>query len=112
MRVYVAHTYGRRHGLSEEEIEKNAWLSICVGRELIKKGHKPFIPNLYHFVHSGWDESPEEDVYFDLVSEWIQFCDCLLVARKPTWEGSGVLREIEIAKKLGIKVYYNIGDIE
>jgi len=90
MRIYVAHTYGRRHGLSNNLCERNAYRSIEVGRELIKRGHNPFIPNLYHFVHTGWDFSPEEDFWLRLVSDWLRFCDAVLVARKPEWEGSGV----------------------
>jgi hypothetical protein len=109
-KIYVAHVYGRRHGLTNEECEKNTWLSICVGRELIKKGWNPFIPNIYHFVHKDWDDSPEETIYFDLVSSWIENCQALLVARRALWEG-GVEREEKIAKNLCKDVYLNLADV-
>jgi len=111
MRIYVAHSYGRRHGLTDLECEINVLRSIKAARVLIDMGHNPFIPNLFHYVHNGWADSPPEDKYFEMVSEWIQFCDALLVADVPKWKSSGVLREAKIAEKLGIPVYYSIGDI-
>ena len=76
------------------------------------KGHNPFIPNFYHFVHSGWDVEVDEDVYLKIVTEWLPFCDALLVAEKPDWEGSGVQREIDLAKMWGIPVYYSVEDVK
>jgi len=112
MKIYVAHTYGRRHGLSEQECELNAFKSIEVGRKLILKGHNPFVPNLWHFIHTGWSQSPDEDVWLSLVSEWIYSCDALFVANAPSWDDSGVHREVEMAKRMGMPIYYNIDDIE
>ena len=112
MRVYVAHVYGRRHGLSPEECEANAYKAIEVGRELIKRGHNPFIPNLFHFLHKNWESTLSEDGWFAIVSEWIRFCNILLVADMPPWEDSGVHREISIAKRLGIPVVYDIEELQ
>ena len=111
MKIYVAHTYGRQHSVTDEQCEKNAERSIEWGRRLIKMGHNPFIPNLFHYVHKGWWDSPEEKVYFRLVSEWITDCDALFVAEMPPWEDSGVYKEIKIAKFCDMPVYYSIEDI-
>jgi len=111
MKIYVAHTYGRRHGLSEAECETNALKAVEIGRALIKKGHNPFIPNLWHFIHKGWQDSPQENHWFTLVSEWLQFCDAILIAEMPPWENSGVERELELAKSLGLTVYYSLDEI-
>lgn len=111
-KVYIASSYGRRHGLSDKECEANTYKAIEAGRELILKGYIPFIPHLFHFVHSGWEVDIEESIYFEIVSSWIQYCDALLVASMPQWEGSGVLREIELAEELGVPVYYKIEDLE
>lgn len=112
MRIYVAHTYGRRHGLEMKECEINAYKSIAWGRKLIEMGHNPFVPNLWHFIHTGWNYSPDEDLWLRLVTEWIRFCDALLVAEMPPWGGSGVQTEIDIAEALGIPVYWSIEEIE
>ena len=111
MRVYLAHTYGRRHGLSDSQCESNALKSIEWGRKLITKGHNPFIPNLYHFVHNGWDFSPDEDFWLKLVTEWLCYCQAVFVAEMPSWEGSGVQFEIDLARKLGMPVYFSIKEI-
>ena len=110
-KVYVCSVYGRRHGLSEEECEANTYKAIEVGRKLILKGYIPFIPHLFHFVHKGWAVSVEEPIYFEIVSSWIEYCDILLVASMPQWEGSGVQREIEIAEGLDIPIYYKLEDL-
>jgi len=111
MRVYIASVYGRRHGLSDEECEVNTMKAIGIGRELIKRGHKPFIPHLFHWVHLHWSESPDETIYFNLVAEWIQFCDALLVGEIPPWKNSGVQREIDMAYDLKIPVYWDIEQV-
>jgi hypothetical protein len=111
MRIYICHPYGRRHGLSDEMLEENALRAIEWGRKLIEMGHNPFIPNLYHFVHKGWDFSPDEDFWLNLVSHWLLFCDAVFVAEKPKWKGSGVQYEIDMAHKIGIPVYYSLEEI-
>lgn len=94
--------------MSDEECEANVMKSIEVGRELIKRGYNPFVPNLYHFLHKNWTDSPDEDVWLDLVSSWLEDCDILLVASTPKGDGSGVAREMKIAKELCIPTYYDI----
>lgn len=111
MKIYVAHTYGRRHGLTEAECEANALKSIEYGRALIKMGHNPFIPNLWHFVHKNWIDSPHEDHWFMLVSEWLKFCDAILIAEIPPWQNSGVRRELDMALDLGLIIYHSLDEI-
>ncbi len=111
MKIYIAHTYGRRHGISDKELEANALASVEVGRQVILKGHNPFIPNLFHWVHKDWKESPDETLYFSLVSDWIRDCDALLVASLPKWGNSGVKREMKIAEALGKKIYFDISEV-
>lgn len=111
MRIYVAHTYGRRHRLTEAECEANALKAVDFGRALIKKGHNPFIPNLWHFVHKNWIDSPHEDHWFMLVSEWLRFCDAILIAEMPSWEESGVQRELEMAQEMGLIIYRNLLEV-
>ena len=94
--------------MSEEKLEENACKSIECGRQVISKGHNPFIPNLFHFVHKGWGESLEEDGWLNLVTEWLRFCDAIWVAEMPPWSGSGVQHEIDIARTLGLVIYYEL----
>lgn len=109
--MYVAHSYGRRRGLSDEECEVNVQKSIEIGRQLILKGWNPFIPNLYHFVHKGWEDTLDEDKWHEIVSTWIRFCDALFVGSTPAGFMSGVMAEIRIAAQLGLPIYYSLGDV-
>lgn len=112
MKIYVAHTYGRRHGLSDEECEKNVQKSIHWGIKVLNKGHNPFIPNLYHYVHKQMgDYSFDESVWLSLVSSWLVDCEAIFVAEMPKWEGSGVMRELVMAQSLNKKVFYDIDEI-
>lgn len=110
MKLYITYPYGRRNGLSEEECKANAMKAIELGRELILKGHNPYIPHLYHFVHKGWEDSPDEDKYFELVSAWIQDCDAVLIGAQTLTVG--MQREIRIAESLGKDIYWDIDEIK
>lgn len=107
MHVYVAYPYGRRRGLDKTEIEANVQASIEIGRQLIAKKHTPFVANLYHYVHHGWEDSPDEDVWFDIVSGWIERCDALYFGGMST----GTLAEHRIAVGLDLPVYYTIDEV-
>ena len=115
MRIYISHSYGKRHGLSKEEYTKNVYYSIYASLEVLRKGHNPFIPNLYHFVSEECEaylgEGIPEERWLELVCEWLRFCDALFVAHKPTWENSGVDTEIKIAEAMGIPIYWKVEDI-
>ena len=111
-RIYVAHSYGRRHGLSPKECELNAYKSINYGVKLIEKGHNPFIPNLYHFVWRAMgDNSPPELTWLDMVKEWLRFCDAILIAEMPPYPNSGVAEELRLAEALGLKIYRHIDEV-
>lgn len=107
----MAHTYGRRWGLTKEQCEQNALKAVAVGRELIRKGHNPYVPNLWHWFVDWDNDFPDEQTCFILVSDWIRECDALLAAEIPEWAYSGVEREIGIATALNKKIYYNIEEI-
>ena len=106
MKIYVAGPYGRRKGLSDAECEANVRVAIDAGRALIAKGHIPFIPHLYHYVHVGWSDSPDEEVWLRIASSWIEHCDALLLL---PGESAGAQHEVELA--LGKKVYRSIEEV-
>lgn len=85
--------------------------SLEITRELIKCGHNPFNPLLWHYIHLGWRHSPDEDKYYELVSAWIVNCDAVFVGSIPNWENSGVHREIKMAIAMGKPIFYRLEDI-
>ena len=55
--------------------------------------------------------SISEDTFFKLVSEWVGFCDALLVGTPPFGSISGVRDEINIAQNKGLIIYYSLDDV-
>jgi len=111
MRIYVAHNYGRRRGASLETLQRNVDSSIKIGIKLIKKGHIPIIPLLYHYVHLMANDSIPESVFIEIGNELVKISDAILVATPPSDKGSDIYGEIDIAKDIGIPVFYSIGEI-
>jgi len=107
MKIFVSHPYGRRNGLSQDEIEENVKKSIEIGRQLIAKGHIPFIPNLYHYVHSGWLDTPDEDMWLQISLQWIEPCDAFYYGGQST----GCDREYQEALSLGKIIYKDIDEV-
>ena len=109
-KIYVAHVYGCSDKLSQDARGEN--VKDCLenfARPLILLGYNPFVPLLYHYIHIGWYDSPNEQEYFHMVSDWIKDCSKFLMAKNA--ENSGVNREIETAKNFGVHIYYRLSDV-
>lgn len=106
MRIYIAGPYGK-HSLSVEQREANVKVAIESTRELIKLGHHPYVPHLSHYIHEGWEDSPDEKSWKKSDLVWLKVCDAILMVGD--FESSpGALNEREEAQKLGLKVFYSI----
>jgi hypothetical protein len=108
-KLYLCHAYGRRHGLTDDECQRNVDASLVITRKLIQKGYNVLNPLLWHYIHLGWKDSPDENKYFELVSSWISSCQSVFVGKIPTYPNNGVEREIRIAE--GKKIYYDMDEI-
>lgn len=108
MRIYIASPYGRRAGKSPDEIGTWVMYANKIAGVLVKWGHTPFVPHNYHYVHELMNEKVDEDRWFSIVSEWIQFCDALF---RTGSDSDGADREVAIAQELGIPVYFHLDDI-
>ena len=105
-RIFVSHPYGRRRGLSGKELQDNVDNSIRYGIEIIKKGHNPFIPLLYHYV-SQFDSTITEETFLNMSVEWVKQCDALFVSSI----SPGVQVEIDTARKHLIPIYRSLSEI-
>jgi len=107
MRVYIAGPYGRRKGATAGLRLMNVYTAILAARELIKLGHIPFVPHLYHYVHEDWQDSPDEDVWLAIGKAWLPFCEAILLL--PGWEDShGSLEELAEAERRNSIVFKSI----
>ena len=110
MKIYIAGKYGS-HDLPTDERLANTMKAIEVGRELIKKGHMPFIPHLSHWIHEGWGwQGSTSELWYSIDLEWLRCCDAILML--DGWEDSvGAGMELDCAKLLGMTVYYDLEDV-
>lgn len=101
MKIYVAGPYTRG------DVAINVRNAIQAGDLIAARGHTPFIPHLSHFWHLL---KPHEDInfWYSQDIEWLKVCDALL--RLPG-ESAGADRELEIARELGLEIFYTIPSI-
>ena len=98
--VYVAGPYS-------SDPENNTQEAIRIGHILMDMGFSPFIPHLTHYMELQRSRPYEEWLAMD--NEFVIKCDCLL--RIPG-ESSGADKEVELAKKHGIPVLYDIEELK
>jgi hypothetical protein len=84
----------------------NTRKAITVANDLMELGFIPWIPHLNLFWHLVYPQDPDYWYAYDL--EWLKVCDCVL--RLPG-ESVGADREVEVAKKIGIPVFYSIDEL-
>ena len=108
MRIYIASPYGRRAGASPDQCERNTQTAIEAARILIKKGHVPFVPHLFHYVHTRWNDSPNEDVWLAICLTWVPTCDAIL--RLPG-ESKGADIEVLKAWSYGKTIFRSIDEV-
>ncbi len=112
MRVYIAGPLS-----SKEKTDRNPskvvtdYLSnihnmVMAASEVRRMGHSPYVPALdfvLGIIAGDWTEND----YRGISDEFLTVCEAVLVIGR-SW---GVDREIELAAKLGIPVYYTLNEI-
>jgi len=108
MKIYVA---GPLRNPDYKQVWLNVQKAIEVGLELIKRGHTPYIPHLTYFMHlhpaNNVTPGEELEFYMNLEREWLKHCDALFFIGP----SEGANRELEMATKLGLKVFATIDEI-
>ncbi len=107
MKIYVAGPYTAN---TESEIETNVNNAIDAAIEVYKKGHFPYLPHLTHWIElrsKATNQKLKWEDYLEMDRTWLESCDALLFLR----ESRGANLELEYAKELEKKIFYNIEDI-
>ena len=86
---------------------KNVHNMLVIANELRKKGHHPFVP-CYDLLLGIFDGYLNYDDYFNSNSAYIECCDAMFFIG----HSNGADRELEIAKNLGLKIFYNLDEVE
>ena len=99
--VYISAPY------TKGDVAINVKRVIDVADKLLELGYIPFVPHLTHFWHII---SPKPyKVWVEIDEAFIPFCSKML---RLDGESNGADNEVELAKKLGIPVYYSIKELE
>jgi len=108
-RVYVAGAYSANNVI---EILNNIREGMRWATKVFLTGNAPFTPWLdFHFhLMLREDENLTVEDYYEYSLAWLRAADVVFVT--PGWEQSkGTIAEVAEARRLGIKVVYNIGEI-
>ena len=100
MRIYVA---GPISAETHTKMALNVFQACLVAKEIIKKGHFPFIPHLFWFL--GLDRSWQWWMDFDDV--WLRQCEALYyIGPSP-----GADIELAKAKERGMKTFFSLDQL-
>lgn len=107
-RVYVAGAYSADNVL---DVLKNIGKGEEYCADLFAMGFAPFCP--WHdksYVMFNWSMDFTVQQFYDFSIAWLKVSDAMFLV--PGWEGSkGTLKEIEVAKELGIPIFNRICDL-
>lgn len=99
-KVYVAGPY------THTDPCVNTNRAVAIGDRLMNKGLTPFVPHLTHFRHTMIPHPYQTWLDYDI--EWLKACDAVL---RFDGESSGADKEVDIAIKLGIPVFFHENDL-
>ena len=88
------------------DVAVNVKIQMDAADELITLGFAPFAPLMSHFQHMAHPRPYEDWTRLDL--EWLKVCNAIL--RLPG-ESKGADREVELARSLGMPIYYSIAEL-
>ena len=113
MRIYIAGPYCPQNCSLHEAAkvaQTNVDKAIEVANRLIERGHFVFVPHLSHYIHTHYsckrdygDWWYEEDNTF--LTHWAEAIFFI-------GSSKGADMELELAKKLGLKIFHSIGEVE
>jgi len=100
VKIYIAGPY------TKGDVDQNVEKAIFFGDWISAFGHTVFIPHLTHFwekqIHHEWKFWMKQDL------EWLKMCDAVF---RIEGESRGADMEVELAKKMGKPIYYDIAEI-
>lgn len=89
--------------LTQGDPMENALRAMAAGDRCKRAGLAPYVPHLSLFWDEACPDSYENWMLLDF--EWLGACDVLLRLPGPS---SGADREVALAEKMGITVYYDL----
>ena len=113
LRIYVAGPYtpkSKNPHVAIQEVAQNVHKAITVALKLISKGHYPFVPHLSHYIHTNpmCKTDLGQEFYYRYDNTFLEYWAEALFFIAPS---KGANAELELAKKLGLKIFYNLDEV-
>lgn len=99
--IYISAPY------SKGDVVENVRNACLAGNEILRKGHIPFVPHLTHLWHLITPKDYETWLMIDFAL--IPRMDAMLRLEGDSY---GADREVNLAKSLGIPIYYSLEEIK
>ena len=111
-RIYVAAPYCPKcyelHNVPRE-VQQNIDRAIAAGNMIHDKGHYAFVPHLTHYLHIHYSCKVDRGVwYYDYDNTFLDHWATSFLYLAPSY---GADLELDRAKLLGLKIYYNLFEI-
>jgi len=111
--IYIAGPYTPKNCSLHDAAMKaqyNIDRAIEIANKLIEKGHYVFVPHLSHYIHIHYSHTKEykEDLWYELDNTFLYNWATALFYIGSSY---GADKELEIAKRMGLKIYYKIEDV-
>jgi hypothetical protein len=89
------------------DVAQNVKRSMDMANALIELGYAPFCPHLTHFLHINNFQPYEK--WLEIDSSFLEVCHAVI---RMSGESKGSDKEVALAKKLGIPVFYSLEDLK
>jgi len=109
-RIYIAGPYSPTNCSLHDAIAigyRNAEKAIEVATKILKKGHYVFVPHLQHYIHIN-KNCPLNIKWYQEDNSFLYYWATALFFIGHSF---GADKELELAKKLKLKIYYKLEDI-
>lgn len=114
MKIYIAGPYNPKNETTHMAVRKaklNVDKAIEAFVELKEKGHIPFVPHLSHYIHTNPKAEEYGNWWYEYDMTFLEdWTDAIYML--DDWKDSkGSRMELEKAKELDLKIYYNIEEV-
>jgi hypothetical protein len=101
-RVYVSGPYSLPDGDQLAHTER----AIGIGQMLLEAGFAPMVPHCTHWWHAYYPN--DYNTWLELDLAWVEATDAVL---RLSGDSRGADKEVALAKRLGIPVFYKIQEL-
>jgi hypothetical protein len=111
LRIYIAGPYTPRNCSLHDaarQAQKNVDLAIDIANKLIELGCFIFVPHLSHYIHLKQNIPIDPNWWYIEDNSFIEHWATALFYIKSS---KGADAELELAKKIGLKIFYTIEEV-